>query len=52
MPRTIRLRFDTDATRRMREVQQFYLDNDGFYGEQKRWLIHVETKAWRIPAFC
>jgi hypothetical protein len=35
MPRTIRLRFDTDTTRRMQEVQQFYLDNDGFYAEQK-----------------
>jgi hypothetical protein len=36
MPRTIRLRFDTDTARGMREVQQFYLDNDGFYGEQKK----------------
>ena len=30
MTRTIRFRFETDATRRMQEVQQFYLDNDGF----------------------
>lgn len=36
MPRTIRLRFDTDATRRLQEVQQFYLDNDGFYAEHKK----------------
>lgn len=36
MSRTIRLRFDTDATRRLQEVQQFYLDNDGFYAEHKK----------------
>lgn len=36
MPRTIRLRFDTDTTRRMQEVQQFYLNNDGFYAEQQK----------------
>ncbi|HYK01054.1 MAG TPA: DUF87 domain-containing protein [Thermoanaerobaculia bacterium] len=36
MTRTIRLRFETDATRHMQEVQQFYLDKDGFYAEQKR----------------
>jgi hypothetical protein len=35
MPPTIRFRFDTDATRRMQEAQKFYLDNDGFYAEQK-----------------
>jgi hypothetical protein len=33
MPRTFRLRFETDATRRLQEVQQFYLENDGFYRE-------------------
>ena len=36
MSRTIRLRFDTDATRRMQEVQQFSLENDGFYGEHQK----------------
>ncbi|MBV9068992.1 MAG: DUF87 domain-containing protein [Acidobacteria bacterium] len=36
MTRTIRFRFETDATRRMQEVQQFYLDNDGFIAEHRK----------------
>jgi hypothetical protein len=36
MTRTIRFRFDTDATRRMQEVRQFYLDNDGFIAEHQQ----------------
>jgi len=32
----MRLRFQTDATRRMQEVRQFYLDNDAFYAEQQK----------------
>lgn len=40
MTRTIRFRFDTDATRRMQEVQQFYLDNDGFIAEHQKRAGH------------
>ena len=40
MTRTIRLRFETDATRRMQEVQQFYLDNDGFIAEHQKRAGH------------
>ena len=36
MSRTIRFRFDTDTTRRLQEVQQYYLDNDGFVAEHRK----------------
>lgn len=51
MTRTIRLRFDTDATRRMQEVQQFYLDNDGFVAEHRRRAGHgFPIGTYQLPS--
>jgi len=50
MTRTIRFRFDTDATRRLQEVQQFYLDNDGFVAEhQKRAGYGFPIGTYQLP---
>jgi hypothetical protein len=48
--RTLRLRFETDATRRMQDTQQFYLDHDGFYAEQKKRSGHGFTiGTYQLP---
>ena len=48
--RTLRFRFDTAATRAMQTWEQFYLDADGFYQEQRTRAGHgAQFATYQLP---